>query len=45
MHINHVYKTYFPDTVTGIERVIFEIAEGGTARGSTHEVLCLSRSP
>ena len=45
MHILHVYKTYFPDTVTGIERVIFEIAEGGTARGSTHEVLCLSPLP
>ena len=45
MHILHVYKTYFPDTLMGIERVIFEIAEGGAARGSTHEVLCLSPSP
>ena len=45
MHILHVYKTYFPDTVMGIERVIYEIAEGGAAQGATHDVLCLSPSP
>jgi glycosyltransferase involved in cell wall biosynthesis len=38
----HVYKTYYPETMGGIEQVIFQLAEGGIAHGVESEVLFLS---
>lgn len=39
----HFFKTYYPETMGGIEQVIFQIAEGGTAHGFESEVLYLSK--
>jgi rhamnosyl/mannosyltransferase len=39
----HFFKTYYPDTMGGIEQVIFQIAEGGFRHGFESEVLSLSR--
>jgi rhamnosyl/mannosyltransferase len=38
----HFFKTYYPETMGGIEQVIFQIAEGGTKYGFESEVLYLS---
>lgn len=38
----HFFKTYYPDTMGGIEQVIFQLAEGGMAHGIQSEVLHLS---
>jgi len=38
----HFFKTYYPDTMGGIEQVIFQIAEGGARHGFESEVLSLS---
>ncbi len=35
----HVYKTYYPDTVGGIEQVIFQLAEGSSSLGIDTSVL------
>ena len=40
--ILHFFKTYYPETMGGIEQVIFQIAEGGTKYGIESEVLYLS---
>ncbi len=39
----HFFKTYYPQTMGGIEQVIFQLAEGGTSHGVQAEVLYLSR--
>ena len=38
----HFFKTYYPDSMGGIEQVIFQIAEGTRAQGIDSEVLYLS---
>ncbi|TLX59275.1 glycosyl transferase family 1 [Stutzerimonas nosocomialis] len=38
----HFFKTYCPETMGGIEQVIFQLAEGGAAHGIASEVLYLS---
>lgn len=38
----HFFKTYYPDSMGGIEQVIFQIAEGTRALGVQSEVLYLS---
>jgi len=38
----HFFKTYYPDSMGGIEQVIFQIAEGGRAQGIDSQVLSLS---
>ncbi len=38
----HFFKTYYPQTMGGIEQVIFQLAEGGVNHGYTGEVLYLS---
>jgi len=38
----HFFKTYYPDTMGGIEQVIFQLAQGGAAHGIQSEVLYLS---
>jgi len=41
----HVFKTYLPDSFTGVERVIWEISEGLWAQGVESHVLSLSKKP
>lgn len=43
--ILHLYKTYFPDTVGGGERVIYELAEGASVAGNDVSVAYLSTKP
>lgn len=38
----HFFKTYYPETMGGIEQVIFQIAEGGLRHGYESQVLYLS---
>jgi glycosyltransferase involved in cell wall biosynthesis len=38
----HFFKTYYPETMGGIEQVIFQIAQGGAKHGFASEVLYLS---
>ncbi|PYC22960.1 glycosyltransferase family 4 protein [Pseudomonas mosselii] len=38
----HFFKTYYPETMGGIEQVIYQIAEGGARYGLQSEVLYLS---
>lgn len=38
----HFFKTYYPETMGGIEQVIFQIAEGGLTHGYESQVLYLS---
>ncbi|MDB5473445.1 MAG: glycosyl transferase family 1 [Devosia sp.] len=45
MRVLHFFKTYLPDSFTGIERVIFEIAESTASLGVHTDVLSLSRNP
>ncbi|TDB62902.1 glycosyltransferase family 4 protein [Pseudomonas vancouverensis] len=42
MKVLHFFKTYYPDTMGGIEQVIFQLAEGGIQQGIEAEVLYLS---
>jgi rhamnosyl/mannosyltransferase len=43
MRVLHFFKTYFPDTVGGIEQVINQIARGAAKLGVETEVLSLSK--
>ncbi|WIJ24011.1 glycosyltransferase [Devosia sp. RR2S18] len=45
MRILHVFKTYLPESFAGVERVIWQIAEGCADLGIESEVLSLSRHP
>ncbi|WP_207263548.1 glycosyltransferase family 4 protein [Pseudomonas sp. GW101-3H06] len=42
MKVLHFFKTYYPDTMGGVEQVIFQLAEGGIQNGIESEVLYLS---
>lgn len=42
MRVLQVFKTYLPDSFTGIERVVWEIAEGTTHWGVENHVFALS---
>jgi rhamnosyl/mannosyltransferase len=44
MRVLHFYRTYFPDTVGGIEQAIRQMAAGTTRLGIANEVLTLTRS-
>lgn len=44
MRVLHVFKTYLPDSFTGIERVIWQIAEGTKSLGVESEVFSLSKT-
>jgi rhamnosyl/mannosyltransferase len=43
IRVLHFFKTYYPETMGGIEQVIFQLAEGGIPLGIQSEVLYLSR--
>ncbi|WP_173935026.1 glycosyltransferase [Chelativorans sp. Marseille-P2723] len=45
MRILHLFKTYLPESFTGIERVIWEIAEGLAPLGVETDVLALAGEP
>ena len=45
MKILHVYKSYYPDTLGGIEQVIAQLAAGLAALGDENRVFTLSRDP
>lgn len=45
MRVLHFFKTYYPDTMGGIEQVIFQLCQGGRALGIDNEVLTLSPDP
>jgi len=42
MKVLHVYKTYFPDSMGGVEQVIYQIARGTEGLGVNSEILTLS---
>jgi rhamnosyl/mannosyltransferase len=42
MRVLHLFKTYLPETVGGIEQVIFQICQSGIAHGIQGEVLTLT---
>jgi glycosyltransferase involved in cell wall biosynthesis len=44
LRVLHFYKTYYPDTVGGIEQVIRQLAVGTTRLGMSNVVLSLSRA-
>nr|WP_218192539.1 glycosyltransferase family 4 protein [Pseudomonas sp. K2I15] len=44
MKVLHFFKTYYPDSMGGIEQVIFQLAEGCIKHGVESEVLSLSRA-
>ncbi|MFL6672766.1 MAG: glycosyltransferase family 4 protein [Massilia sp.] len=45
MRVLHFYKTYYPDSVGGIEQVIRQLCVGTGRLGVTNQVLSLSRQP
>ncbi|ABA57737.1 Glycosyl transferase, group 1 [Nitrosococcus oceani ATCC 19707] len=44
MRVLHFYRTYFPDTMGGVEQVIYQIARGTSAYGVETEILTLSKT-
>lgn len=44
MRILHFYKTYYPDSIGGVEQVIYQIASGVAECGVISSVLSLSKS-
>ena len=45
MRVLHFFKTYLPDSVGGIEQVIFQLCESGAQLGTEGQVLTLSADP
>lgn len=45
MRVLHFYKTYLPDSMGGIEQVIFQLSESGARHGIDSHVLTLSANP
>lgn len=45
MRVLHFFKTYLPDSVGGIEQVIFQLCESGARHGIESQVLTLSANP
>ncbi|EIM18987.1 MULTISPECIES: glycosyltransferase family 4 protein [Pseudomonas] len=45
MRVLHFFKTYLPDSVGGIEQVIFQLCESGAQQGIEGQVLTLSADP
>ncbi|WP_285431509.1 glycosyltransferase family 4 protein [Pseudomonas sp. fls2-241-R2A-110] len=45
MRVLHFFKTYLPDSVGGIEQVIFQLCESGAQHGVESQVLTLSADP
>ncbi len=45
MRVLHLYKTYYPDTMGGVEQAIFQICQSCKIHGIDSEVLTLSPNP
>lgn len=45
MRVLHFYKTYYPDSMGGVEQVIHQLAQGALAYGVQTDVLTLSHQP
>ncbi len=45
MRVLHVYKTYYPDTLGGIEQVISQLGQGLVALGDENRIFTLSPDP
>ena len=45
LRVLHVYKTYFPDTMGGIEKVLLQLTEGLSRRNVRNRILVLSPNP
>ena len=45
MRVLHFFKTYWPDSFGGVERVIHALAKGGVAHNIESDVLALSPAP
>lgn len=45
MRVLHFFKTYLPESVGGIEQVIYQLCQSGIAHGVESEVLTLSANP
>ncbi|RLU09986.1 glycosyl transferase family 1 [Pseudomonas prosekii] len=45
MRVLHFFKTYLPDSMGGIEQVIFQLCESGAQHGVEGQVLTLSSDP
>ncbi|MFY0732001.1 glycosyltransferase family 4 protein [Pseudomonas sp. NFX15] len=45
MRVLHFFKTYLPDSMGGIEQVIFQLCESGMPHGVEGKVLTLSANP
>lgn len=45
MRVLHFFKTYLPESMGGIEQVIFQLCQSGMAHGVHSEVLTLSANP
>ena len=45
MHVIHIYKTYFPDTIGGIEQVIYNLCRYGSKNGIKNTVVTVSKTP
>ncbi|CAB1275132.1 glycosyltransferase family 4 protein [Candidatus Nitrosacidococcus tergens] len=45
MKVLHFYKTYFPETIGGVEQVIYQIARGVSTYGIDTKVLTLAQEP
>lgn len=45
MRVLHFFKTYLPESVGGIEQVIYQLCQSGIAHGIDGEVLTLSANP
>ncbi len=43
MRVLHVYKTYFPDSMGGIEQVLLQLTTGLAARGVENRIVVLSQ--
>ena len=45
MRVLHLFRTYLPESVGGIEQVIYQLCQSGIAHGIHGEVLTLSANP
>ena len=45
MRVLHFFKTYLPESVGGIEQVIYQLCQSGIGHGIHGEVLTLSANP
>ncbi len=45
MKVLHVYKTYYPDTLGGIEQVLLQLTQGLAGQGVENRVFALSHDP